>query len=149
MAPPTCPPIEMPLMEKVSTRLRSNVVPMPVLNTLTPRRCNPTAAPAINPNTAPDAPPVSAAPPTNSTPSDPASRLAKYIAVNLTAPSARSSSAPSWNSSSMFIAMWKRPKWMKPEVTRRYHWCAGMGVPSRSPTRPWRMALLSPRSACA
>ena len=48
----------------------------------------------------------------------------------------------------MFIAMWKMPKWMNPDVTRRYHWWAGMGVLSKSAVRPCRMALPNPRSAC-
>ena len=35
-APPRCPPMEMPGIAKVMNRLSSSVVPIPVLNTLTP-----------------------------------------------------------------------------------------------------------------
>ena len=82
----------------------------------------PTAAPAISPKTAPEAPPLIAPLSSSSTPSEPANRLAKYISASFVPPSARSSRLPNWNSRNMFIAMWNTPKWMKPDVTRRYHW---------------------------
>ena len=51
-------------------------------------------------------------------PNEPASRLAKYSSAKRTRPMAGSSSWPSWNSSSMFMPMWKMPKCKKPDETK-------------------------------
>ena len=52
-----CPPIEMPGIVNVMNRLRTIVVPIPVVSGLMPRRNMITAAAPSSPNTAPDAPP--------------------------------------------------------------------------------------------
>ena len=98
---------------------------------------------------APEAPPLSPPESTTSTPSAPASRLATYSITNRDEPRARSSIMPSWYSSSMFMRMWNTPKWMKPAVTRRYHWCEPPKVPSLYITPERSRSRPTPSSACA
>ena len=69
----------MPGMANVSTRLMISRLPMLVRKMLMPWRYMPMAAAAINPNTAPDAPPAMPLPGwMTSSPSEPASSAAKY-----------------------------------------------------------------------
>ena len=60
ISPPMCPPIEMPGTANVNTRLIRISGPMPVWNGLMPRDRMATNVAPIRPNTAPEAPIVTA-----------------------------------------------------------------------------------------
>jgi hypothetical protein len=74
--PPRCPPMEIPGMTTVSTRLTTISPPTPLCHTFTPRWWRPTAVAPRSPNTAPEAPPVRAWGVSSRAPNDPHRRAA-------------------------------------------------------------------------
>ena len=88
--------MEMPDTETVNTKLSNKVSPRPVCMGLMPRSRMPTNAAPMSPNTAPDAPPVSASGFAMSAPVLPAKREAKYTKVKRVRPMSLSIMEPSW-----------------------------------------------------